>query len=684
MIPAPGGVAKRKREPRGPLAMEKCHYCRKAKRKCQPQMRQWPAEKCERCIEKGLTCSAPERAAREPKNPRSAAQSSPEPESNNVAAATQDDSNQDEEASQLLTSIKILHILKFMAQELDKELSNHLNLFGDKTSISFDLFLYRSYGLKLPWLVARWESALEPKLKEFLKRPSIDSRKAKGLQKSSLLDAWYMVNTESKARTPFFEHWLQGAKDCGISGESGIISCLHALLVLHEGGYRGCLSSLSGLPRNVSITDLIGKFGHAAVPYWEKYRLGLHHIQEFYDEATTLPDEPISTPGRPMLLPDILLRGLCHFPTGIRGHNTQKELFKDTRDVFGRTPLHVAAQANCHEQIRELCTGGVINNETFLKSTALHYAAAQGHVEACTALLDLGADFDAKDFSRRIPIYYAARNGHGATLAILSQHLTRPSWLSGDDDEQDRACPLRAAIEGGQTSIVLSILDGCLGPLSNFKKEGLVGWVARRGSVEVVRLLTKQTLEGAQWLNVNSRDARGWAPLHIAVWYRGASIAETLLEDASIDVNVRIEGLKWTPLIMAALDGKVECLSLLLRHADVQVNSATWAGDSPLTLAARHGKVECLSLLLQHVGIQVNLANRHGDTPLLSAVKASNLESVQVLCEREDINIYARDTGGKTPLESAEENMSLWTSHPVRRAEYAKIVGYLRQRGTQW
>ncbi|KFX92992.1 hypothetical protein V490_05046 [Pseudogymnoascus sp. VKM F-3557] len=37
----------------------KCDFCRRSKKKCEPSERQWPDEKCQRCNEKGFSCSAP-------------------------------------------------------------------------------------------------------------------------------------------------------------------------------------------------------------------------------------------------------------------------------------------------------------------------------------------------------------------------------------------------------------------------------------------------------------------------------------------------------------------------------------------------------------------------------------------------------------------------------------------------
>lgn len=42
------------------LQYEKCKYCRRDKKKCQPFPREWPGQKCKRCDEGGLLCSANE------------------------------------------------------------------------------------------------------------------------------------------------------------------------------------------------------------------------------------------------------------------------------------------------------------------------------------------------------------------------------------------------------------------------------------------------------------------------------------------------------------------------------------------------------------------------------------------------------------------------------------------------
>ena len=46
------------------------------------------------------------------------------------------------------------------------------------------------------------------------------------------------------------------------------------------------------------------------------------------------------------------------------------------------------------------------------QSTPLHHACIKGHMELAMALVDRGADVDARDVAQRTPLHHACRNGH--------------------------------------------------------------------------------------------------------------------------------------------------------------------------------------------------------------------------------------------------------------------------------
>ena len=118
------------------------------------------------------------------------------------------------------------------------------------------------------------------------------------------------------------------------------------------------------------------------------------------------------------------------------------------------------------------------------------------------------------------------------------------------------------------------------------------------------------------------------APQH---WYR----TSTLLALPQIEVNAVTSG--YSSLAMACSTGNVEIVELLLKHPDINVNSAA------LHWAVRHGSRAIITMLLQHPGIDVNAVGTQEDFggmgPLSLACSAGNVEIVELILERPDINV---------------------------------------------
>jgi ankyrin repeat protein len=55
------------------------------------------------------------------------------------------------------------------------------------------------------------------------------------------------------------------------------------------------------------------------------------------------------------------------------------------------------------------------------KQTPLHLAAADGQLEVCRLLLELGASIDATDELGQKPIHVAAQNNYSAVVALFLQ-----------------------------------------------------------------------------------------------------------------------------------------------------------------------------------------------------------------------------------------------------------------------
>merc|ERR1712034_196458 len=91
----------------------------------------------------------------------------------------------------------------------------------------------------------------------------------------------------------------------------------------------------------------------------------------------------------------------------------------EERDYDGRTALHRASQfTNDVELARALIEAGVDVNaqDDILTKTALHQAAAEGHVEFGTFLVENGARLDLKTIFNSTPLDYASHQNRFAAM----------------------------------------------------------------------------------------------------------------------------------------------------------------------------------------------------------------------------------------------------------------------------
>ena len=116
--------------------------------------------------------------------------------------------------------------------------------------------------------------------------------------------------------------------------------------------------------------------------------------------------------------------------------------------------------------------------------------------------------------------------------------------------------------------------------------------------------------------------------------------------DGGASVHARDE---WqdTPLMMAALHGRADCLQdLIERGADIEVRNENQS--TALMCAAQNNHTECLRALL-HAGAEVD-AQAEGDvTALMIAATMGRVEAMHMLIEQ-GADIHGRDTFGETPL----------------------------------
>lgn len=163
------------------------------------------------------------------------------------------------------------------------------------------------------------------------------------------------------------------------------------------------------------------------------------------------------------------------------------------------------------------------------------------------------------------------------------------------------------------------------------------------------------SFNGSQDPNANTAK-RGYTPLCLACSYDSSDVVQELLSLPDIQVNAT--GKDWDlnmALILAIRAGHSTCVSLLLRHPDIEVNLADRRGYTPLITAAfyfHHSTEAILQLLLSHPKVQVNTltADAAGWTALGAAAQAGYVGKVKLILARPDLLVNAVDWKGMSTL----------------------------------
>lgn len=146
------------------------------------------------------------------------------------------------------------------------------------------------------------------------------------------------------------------------------------------------------------------------------------------------------------------------------GENTQasarEALGKLGIDFTAERLVQFAAQGDTMVVERFFAAGMPVNTADPVRSaTALHNAAAQGHVALTRRLIELGADVNAQDWRGATPLINAAFSGH---LEIVQMLLA----AKADPNHKPKVAPtaLVAGTQGGKPAVVQALLKAGANP----------------------------------------------------------------------------------------------------------------------------------------------------------------------------------------------------------------------------
>ena len=188
-----------------------------------------------------------------------------------------------------------------------------------------------------------------------------------------------------------------------------------------------------------------------------------------------------------------------------------------------------------------------------------------------------------------VPLYYAALFG----LRDFAAHLLAERPEDVDAEGGSEKTPLHASVKGGHFDVSSLLLEHSRNP------------------------------------DIRSRRFR--TPLHGIMMpdkgRRGDLEFGRRLLDCGADVNAQDRN-NWTPLYLAAWNGRVDFSEMLLDHG-AAINARAGNGETPLYKASEKGHVDVVRLLLEH-GADPNISDSHGNTP---SDMASRPEIVQLLSD---------------------------------------------------
>jgi ankyrin repeat protein len=157
-------------------------------------------------------------------------------------------------------------------------------------------------------------------------------------------------------------------------------------------------------------------------------------------------------------------------------------------------------------------------------------------------------------------------------------------------------------------------------------------------------------------IDINATDDQGMTVLMRSVLNGNNKLVKTLLAMPGIDVNKKNHLIGKTALHLAAQNGYDDCVEILCKDDNINLNEVTDYGYNgykytALMIACLRGHHKCVEVLCRIPGIDIN--KNTGTTALILACKEDHDKCVEILCDHPNIKLYERNSHGKDAFDLA-------------------------------
>ncbi len=308
------------------------------------------------------------------------------------------------------------------------------------------------------------------------------------------------------------------------------------------------------------------------------------------------------------------------------------------------TALASAIDAGDLQKLKELIADGA-NNPDSTGNTPLILAISKNKPEIATFLLQNGADPNIKNTAGEAPLIIAAKNKN---LDLVKLLITNKANINTKN--ADNMTPLATAANAGNFDMVKFLVEN-KADINTQNINGLTPLMiaANIGNLEMATLLINDKSD------VNNKDKNGMTAFNYALNKDSLPIVQLLMKNGASTGN---QDLSLHTLLTLAISNNDLAMATPLITKD-NVNARDKSGWTPLTLAAKNGNLEIVQLLLKN-GADVNLPTTSGNTqllygpninpatanvprntPLIYAIKKDNLDIVKLLLQngaKESVN----------------------------------------------